>query len=65
MLMRGYLGDQIESPGATEESGWSFLRLVNNPWLLGGVIVVLVVALGWGLYAATRRLGSIPDETDQ
>lgn len=56
------LGKQIELTGATEESGWSLMRLVNNAWLLGGVIVLLVAALGWGLYRATRRLGTMTDE---
>jgi hypothetical protein len=26
---------------------------------------VLVVALGWGLYGATRRLSNLPGDTDQ
>lgn len=59
------LGQQIEAPGAATEGRWTPLGLVNNPWLLGSVIVVLIVALGWGLYGATRRLSSMPDETDQ
>lgn len=56
------LEGQIESPDAAAEEGWTLSRLVNNPLFLGCVIVLLVVVLGWGLYGATRRLGSITDE---
>jgi len=59
------LGEPTESPGAAAEGGWTWSGLVSDPWLLGCVIVLLVVALGWALYGASRRLGSIPDDADQ
>lgn len=39
---------------------WS--RLLNDPLLLGGVVVVLVIALGWGLYGAVKRMDKMPGE---
>ena len=33
--------------------------LINNPALLISLVVVLVVALGWGLYQASRRIDSL------
>lgn len=34
--------------------------LINNPLILGAVIAVLIVALGWGLFSAAKRVDSIP-----
>ena len=35
-------------------------RLLNNPFVLGAVIAVLVTVLGWGLYQASRRIDQMP-----
>lgn len=42
------------------EFKWS--KLANNPLVLGGVIALLVAALGWGLYRAMRRMDNLPAE---
>lgn len=34
--------------------------LLNNPLALGAVIGVLVIALGWGLFQASRRIDQMP-----
>ena len=39
-----------------------FLALLNNPVLLIGGVCVLVALLGWGLYAAARRVDALPDD---
>ncbi len=36
--------------------------LINNPALLISVVVVLLLALGWGLYQAVQRVNSLPPE---
>jgi hypothetical protein len=48
--------DRVERP-------LNFQRLINNPIALGSLVVVLVVALGWGLYRAARRVDGLGDET--
>jgi hypothetical protein len=37
-------------------------RVLNNPFVLGGVIVLLVAVLVWGLYRAGRRIDRLPKE---
>lgn len=39
---------------------WS--KFINNPLLLGGVITLLVIGLGWGLYRAMKRMDNLPSE---
>lgn len=34
--------------------------LINNPIVLGGIVGVLVIALGWGLFQASRRIDQMP-----
>jgi len=46
--------------GASPAFKWS--KLVNNPLLLGAVIALLVVVLGWGLYRAVKRMDNLPGE---
>ncbi len=53
------LGKQIEIPGGGAPAATTFKDLVNNPWLLGGAAIVLVAALGWGLFRAGRRLDNL------
>ncbi len=38
-------------------------NLLNNPFVLGAIVGVLVIALGWGLYQASRRIDQVPPET--
>jgi len=51
-----------EQTAAAPESAVPFnlRRLLNNPILIGGVILVLVIALGWGLYHAGQRIEKLP-----
>ena len=37
-------------------------NIVNNPWLLGGGVVLLVAVLAWALFRAARRIDKIPNE---
>jgi hypothetical protein len=46
--------------GAATAFHWS--KVVNNPLLLGGVITLLVIALGWGLFRAVKRMDKLPSE---
>jgi len=41
---------------------FKWTKLANNPFLLGGMIAVLVVVLGWGLYRAVHRMDKLPSE---
>ncbi len=36
--------------------------LLNNPFVLGAIVSVLVTVLGWGLYQASRRIEGMPPE---
>jgi hypothetical protein len=49
---------QAEAALPTQPAGarQQLRRWFNDTWLLTGVIVVLVAALGWGLYQAARRV---------
>jgi len=53
------LGKQEATPDAGQNTAFSLLPLVNNAALLGGIAVVLVAALAWGLVRAGRRLDSL------
>jgi len=46
--------------GSAPAFKWS--KLINNPLLLGGVITLLVIGLGWGLYRAMKRMDNLPSE---
>lgn len=35
-------------------------QLLNNPLLLGTIVGLLVLALGWGLYQASKRIEQVP-----
>ena len=37
-------------------------NLLNNPIFLGAIVGVLVIALGWGLYQASRRIERMPPD---
>ncbi len=47
---------------ATSQKPVDVKSLLNNPVALGAIIAVLVAALGWGLYQASRRIDQMPHE---
>jgi Protein of unknown function (DUF3999) len=55
------LGPQIVVSGRRQPESFSWSRLVNDPYVLGGVAVLLVAALAWGLFHAGRRLERLSD----
>jgi hypothetical protein len=55
------LGPQTAAEGSAAPAfKWS--KVANNPLLLGGGIAVLVIALGWGLFRAVKRMDKLPSE---
>jgi hypothetical protein len=40
-------------------------RLLNNPLIVGAVIGVLVIVLGWGLFQASRKIDQMPRSDDE
>jgi Protein of unknown function (DUF3999) len=56
------LGKQVDAAGAGEPAAPSLSQIVNNPLVLGGIAVVLVAALAWGLYHAGHRLDSLSQD---
>jgi hypothetical protein len=59
-LEEARLGKETEQVPSTPEPGVK--SLINNPLLLGGAIVLLVVVLGWALFRAAGRINEIPKE---
>jgi hypothetical protein len=59
---RAGLGPQLPGMQSGEPSAFRWSKVLNNPLLLGGVILVLVVALGWGLFQAVKRLDKLPGD---
>lgn len=55
------LGEQQPGPAAGQPAEIKPLKLLNNPLLLGGVILLLVLALAWGLFQAVKRLDKLPE----
>lgn len=49
-----------EGPVARGPTPIRWSRLLNNPLLQGGVVAVLVIVLGWGLYRAVKRMDQMP-----
>ncbi len=49
------LGSEQQTPGAAP-AGFKLLQVVNDPRLLTGIICLLAVVLGWGLYSAVKRM---------
>jgi hypothetical protein len=56
------LGKLVDAPGAGEPAEFSLSRIINNPLFLGGIAVLLVAALAWGLYRAGHRLDSLSQD---
>jgi hypothetical protein len=56
------LGDETANAAAARPSAISLSDVLNNPVVLGAVIVVLVTVLGAALYFAARRVDAIPED---
>lgn len=52
--------EQVAPEAGPRPTTWA--DLINNPALLISVVVVLLLALGWGLYQAVQRVNSVPPE---
>jgi hypothetical protein len=59
---RAELGMQQPGPDAGQPGEFNLSKLLNNPLLLGGVILLLVLVLGWGLFQAVKRMDQLPNE---
>ncbi len=55
------LGSEVSNPAFANQSGTTLQRLLNNSLFLLGVICLVVAALAWTLFHATRRIDGIPD----
>ena len=55
------LGAQSKTIAVSQES-INVKHVLNNPIALGSIVAVLVAALGWGLYQASRRIDQMPNE---
>lgn len=68
LLRRGFqplqveLGVQQPSEGASRPAAFRWTQLLNNSWLLGSVITLLVIVLGWGLYHAVKRMDKLQSD---
>jgi len=56
------LGPQVENPEFGGEPDLALRALFNNWYFLGGVICLMVVALGWSLFRAGRHLKDLPPD---
>lgn len=50
-----------ERPFAAGPAPVNWTRLLSNRPVLWGVITVMVIALGWGLYQAAQRTAKLPE----
>lgn len=51
-----------EGPFASGPAPFRWSKLLNNPFVVGGVVTMLVLALGWGLYGAAKRMEKLPGD---
>ncbi len=56
------LGKVVENTNVRQPSG--LLPLLTNPLVLGAMVSILVALLGWGLYAAARRVDALEPPSD-
>jgi hypothetical protein len=56
------LGEQRADPAAGRPAAFKWSELLNDSRLLVGVIALLVIVLGWGLYHAVKRMDNLPSE---
>lgn len=61
LLGRGFRPKPVElgPPTGVAAAGDHESDLLNNPYLLGGIIALLVLMLGWGLYHAAKRVDDL------
>ena len=50
------LGPVVEGTVSREVAPRNIMDIINQPWIIGTVITVLVVILGWGLFHAAKRI---------
>jgi hypothetical protein len=53
------LGAPSQNPAASPRP-FVMKDILNNPFVLGTVVILLVTILGWGLYGASRRIDQMP-----
>ena len=59
------LGPQVANPAAgAEPNDLQARRLLNNPLVLGMLVLLLVAVLGWALFRATRRISHLPTDSE-
>ncbi len=56
------LGEETGNPVFDRTADFTFGKLLENKLVLGGVILVMVVILGWILFGAGQQVGDISDE---
>jgi len=56
------LGVQLANPDFGQPPGFALRSLLGNKLFLGAMICLMVLALGWGLFRAVRRIDVIPKE---
>ena len=54
------LGIQTVNSSSTAPQPLDAKSLLNNPLVIGAVIGVLVIVLGWGLFQASRKIDQMP-----
>ncbi|MEX0727122.1 MAG: hypothetical protein WD065_12675, partial [Planctomycetaceae bacterium] len=54
------LGPQEPASPSEEPARFNLKSAINNPWVLGALVIVLVAILGCGLYFAGRRFEQMP-----
>ena len=57
--LEGALGAADEVAVEPVERPW-LARLLGDPWLIGGTILLLAVLLGFSLFTAAKRLDGTP-----
>jgi len=68
LLQKGYhpkqvrLSAQQASDLANKPAAFQWKQLINNPFILAGVILLLIILLGWSLYQAVKRIDEMPNE---
>ena len=60
--VEGELDVQLTNPDFGETPGFALRSLLGNKLFLGAVICLMIIALGWGLFRAARRIDVIPKE---
>jgi hypothetical protein len=56
------LGQETRNAAPSGTFQFTLRGVLNNPAVLGGLIVLLVAGLGWALFHAVRRINKLPKE---